>query len=89
MNLIIWQTNKFKRDLKRIVNQGMNLDELESIIQKLALPSRLESRYKDHALKGNWIGHRECHIKPDWLLIYYVKDNILFLVRTGSHSDLF
>jgi len=67
------------------------MDELYSIISKLANDEPLEDRYRDHSLDGNWSGHRELHIRPDWLLIYQKKDNLLILelTRTGTHADLF
>lgn len=63
--------------------------DLDVVIETLASQKRLDARYKDHALTGDLRGYRECHIKPDWLLIYYVVDGTLYLARTGSHSDLF
>jgi mRNA interferase YafQ len=64
--------------------------ELKKVAQKLAHGEKLESKYKDHSLKGSFKkDHRECHIKPDWLLIYRIEENELVFVRTGTHSDLF
>ena len=67
------------------------MEELYSVVEKLANDEILEERYHDHNLEGNWAGHRELHIRPDWLLIYQKKDNLLILElsRTGTHSDLF
>ena len=67
------------------------MDELYSVISKLANDEPLEDRYRDHSLDGNWSGHRELHIRPDWLLIYQKKENLLILelTRTGTHADLF
>jgi len=65
------------------------LSKLRVVIEKLLDQQTLESKYKDHQLTGNWKGHRDCHIGPDWLLIYQVTDNALILERTGSHSELF
>ena len=89
--LKIVSSNRFKRDLKLLYRRKYNLDLLDEIVEKLARKEPLEEKNKDHALTGNYIGFRECHIKPDWLLIYRVDegDLILFLSRTGSHSDLF
>ena len=89
--LKIIPSNRFKRDLKLLAKRRYNLDLLDEIVEKLAREEPLEEKNKDHALTGNYIGFRECHIKPDWLLIYRIDegDLILFLSRTGSHSDLF
>lgn len=84
---------QFKRDLKKIVKQKKNQDLLDSIIEQLQNEKLLDSKHKDHNFSGNWNGYRECHITPDWLLIYkIIKDDciqLLRLSRTGSHSDLF
>ena len=84
---------QFKRDLKKLVKQRKNKDLLDSIIEQLQNEESLDPKNKDHNLSGNWNGYRECHITPDWLLIYKViKDDcvqLLRLSRTGSHSDLF
>ena len=84
-------TSKFKKDYKLIKKRGMNINLLKEIVGKLANNIPLEEKYKDHELTGNYKGFRECHIQPDWLLIYLVEDNklILTLSRTGTHSDLF
>lgn len=83
-------SNQFKKDLKLIAKRGYNLDLLNDVVDKIASLEPLDERYRDHALTGNYIGFRECHIKPDWLLIYRINNNelYLFLSRTGSHSDL-
>lgn len=83
--------NSFKKDYKRIVRRGYNTDLLEEVVTILAKQKPLPSKYKDHNLYGDFIGCRECHITPDWLLIYEINndDLILFLTRTGSHSDVF
>lgn len=83
--------SSFKKDLKRIKKSGLNIEKLYKIVELLANDITLEERYKDHKLTGNYEGYRECHIEPDWLLIYEkVEDNlILILNRTGSHSELF
>ena len=69
----------------------LGVELLENIIALLAMGEPLPAKNKDHALTGNWVGHRECHILPDWLLIYRVEDDVLVLTlaRTGTHSDLF
>ena len=89
MALQIERSSQFKRDYKRMKRQGADLTKLMDVIQQLATGEPLEQRYLDHRLQGNWRGYRECHIEPDWLLIYKTEDNILRLGRTGSHSDLF
>ena len=84
---------QFKRDLKKIAKQGKSRKLLDSIVEKLQKEESLDLKHKDHSLSGNWSSYRECHITPDWLLIYKViKDDriqLLRLSRTGSHSDLF
>lgn len=84
-------TNKFQKDLKRIEKRGYNISLITDIIKKLANGETLPEKNKDHALSGNYSGCRECHITPGWLLIYEIADNslILYLTRTGTHSDLF
>ena len=85
-------TSRFKRDYKNIKKQVFfNKEEFDNVVDKLARQIPLDPKYNDHELSGNYAGHRECHIKPDWLLIYKVKDDILTLtlIRTGTHSDLF
>lgn len=84
-------TNKFKKDLKRIQKQGRNLELLQDVLQLLLMETELDIKYRDHALTDNYVGFRECHIQPDWLLIYMINHNDLILTasRTGSHSDLF
>ena len=84
-------TTKFQKDLKRIQKRGYSLDALTMIIKKLVADEPLPDSNKVHALKGNFAGCRECHISPDWLLIYekVEYDLFLYLIRTGSHSDLF
>ena len=87
---IVW-TTQFKKDYKLAVKRHLNIDLLDDIIRALSRGDTLPERNKDHALSGDWIGHRECHIQPDWLLIYRIEDDILVLTlaRTGAHSDLF
>ena len=84
-------TVKFQRDLKRIKKRGYNIGLLTEVIKKLAAGDKLEKRYLDHPLKGNLKGCRECHITPDWLLIYEISGAtlILYLTRTGTHADLY
>lgn len=82
---------QFKKDYKRAVKQGLDVDLLLDIVELLAQEVPLEPRHKDHSLGGNYAGFRECHITPDWLLIYKKEKEKLLLVltRTGSHSELF
>lgn len=84
-------TAKFRKDMKRIKKRGYDLRLLTEVLDLLATGSVLSEKYKDHVLSGNYQGHRECHISPDWLLIYRVEAGMLVLVlsRTGTHSDLF
>jgi mRNA interferase YafQ len=83
--------NSFKKDYKRIVKRGYDIALLENVIRMLADGETLPAKYRDHTLTGNYSGFRECHITPDWLLIYEVRESELILVlsRTGTHSDLF
>ncbi|MCI5194047.1 MAG: type II toxin-antitoxin system YafQ family toxin [Candidatus Electrothrix sp. AU1_5] len=87
--LTIYYTTRFKKDFKRIKKQRKNLGKLQTVIETLVDEQPLDSRYKDHQLIGNWVNHRECHIEPDWLLIYRISESNLYLERTGSHTDLF
>lgn len=84
-------TSQFKKDLKQAKKQGKNTDKLFAVIEKLASGEALASKYKDHALTGNYKDCRECHVEPDWLLIYEIFENtlVLMLYRAGSHSELF
>ncbi len=84
-------TTQFKKDYKLAMKRGLNIDLLDKIIAQLAMGEPLPEKNRDHALSGNFVGHRECHISPDWLLIYRYEDDVLVLTlsRTGSHSDLF
>lgn len=84
-------TNQFKKDLKLSKKQGKNLEKLYAVIEKLANGEQLEAKYRDHELIGNYKGCRECHIEPDWLLVYEVINEtlVLMLNRLGSHSELF
>ena len=84
-------TNQFHKDLKRIQKQGKDLNLLKTVIKTLQAEEPLPERHRDHPLIGNYIGFRECHVQPDWLLIYAIDHQALILTvsRTGSHSDLF
>ena len=87
----IKNTSQFKKDYKLAKRRGMNVGLLKELVVNLANGETLDVKYKDHSLSGNWIGHRECHIQPDWLLIYRYEEDVLVLTltRMGSHSDLF
>lgn len=84
-------TSQFKKDLKLAKKQGKDLEKLFEIIEKLANGEALEAKYRDHDLTGDYKGCRECHIEPDWLLIYEILEDVivLLLYRVGSHSELF
>ena len=84
-------TAQFKKDYKLAIKRGLKIDLLEDVVAALAMGEALSEKHKDHALSGNWGGHRECHILPDWLLVYRMEDDVLVLTltRTGTHSDLF
>lgn len=84
-------TTQFKKDYKLAIKRGLNIALLEDVVAALAMGKSLPEKNKDHALTGNWVGYRECHIQPDWLLVYYIEDDVLVLTlaRTGTHSDLF
>ena len=85
------RTTQFRKDLKRVVKRGLNIDLLDDIVQKLRERKTLDPKHHDHALTGDYAGFRECHIQPNWLLIYIIdgKNIILTVTRTGTHSDLF
>ncbi len=84
-------TTAFKKDYKLAMKRGLKISLLEDVVAALAMREPLPEKNKDHALTGNWVGHRECHILPDWLLVYRIEDDVLVLTlaRTGTHSDLF
>lgn len=82
-------TSQFRKDRRRCVKRGYNMDLLDAVVDTLAIPAPLPPANKDHSLSGNWTGHQECHIQSDWLLIYRIDGNELMLYRTGTHADLF
>ena len=84
-------TTQFKKDLKLAKKQNKDLDKLFSVIKVLARGETLPPQYRDHDLSGNYKGTRECHVEPDWMLIYEIQDNVLVLMlyRLGTHSELF
>ncbi len=82
--------NKFKKDLKLMKKRGYDEEKLWAVVDKLAAGVPLPPKNRDHALTGNYLGSRECHIEPDWLLVYEIQNDelVLVLIRTGTHSDL-
>ena len=88
---IVKPTTQFKKDYKLAMKRGLTIQLLDDVVADLATGQPLLEKHKDHALSGNWAGHRECHILPDWLLIYRIEEDVLVLTlsRTGTHSDLF
>ncbi len=80
---------QFRRDVKLAQRRGKELGKLRQVILLLAEGRPLPPRYKDHPLSGEWKHYRDCHLEPDWLLVYKIEGNDLYLVRTGTHSDLF
>ena len=84
-------TSQFKKDFKLALKRGLKIELLEEVITTIAMGEQLAEKHKDHALTGNWVGHRECHVLADWLLIYRIENEVLVLTlsRTGTRSDLF
>jgi mRNA interferase YafQ len=89
--LLVVPSARFKKGFKRAKKRNLDMSLLKEVIVKLQKKIPLDEKYQDHALEGNWKGFRECHIQPDWLLIYIIEDDILTLtlIDTGTHSDLF
>ena len=83
------QTGQFAKDVKRLRKRGKDIEKLKAVVTRLASGQALEPRYRDHALAGEWKNCRDCHLEPDWVLIYSADERYLRLERTGSHSDLF
>ena len=83
------QTNQFKKDIKRALKRGKDLAKLKAVVDLLLADKPLPPKNCDHPLGGNWAGHRDCHIEPDWILIYKILEDEIRLERTGTHSDLF
>jgi mRNA interferase YafQ len=81
-------TNKFKQDVERQKKRGKDMDKLRAIIESLCHHRPLDARHRDHGLMGNWKGWRDCHVEPDWVLIYKLEAGNLILGRTGTHDDL-
>jgi mRNA interferase YafQ len=82
-------TKRFERDLKRTKKRGKQLDKLWAVVEQLLKDEPLEPRHRAHTLSGQWLSFRECHIEPDWLLIWRETEDELILARTGTHADLF
>lgn len=85
----LFTTASFERDLRRMKRQRKDLDRIEAIVELLRADANLPPRCRVHPLRGEWEGHWDCHVEPDWLLIYKLLPGALILVRTGSHSELF
>jgi len=83
------QTSQFKKDVKRMQKRGKDFSEFKNIIERLAIGQKLEPKHRDHLLVGEYKGSRECHIAPDWLLIYELGESEVTLIRTDTHADLF
>jgi len=83
------QTTRFVRDVKRMRKRGKDIAKFEAVVRKLAYGELLEPKHRDHPLRGIWSGSRDCHVEPDWILIYTTDATSLRLERTGTHSDLF
>ena len=83
------QTTRFEKDLARMKRRGVDLGILKNVVLSLLQTETLHSKHRDHVLTGDWKDHRECHLLPDWLLIYKATSDFVRLERTGSHSDLF
>lgn len=86
--LQVKETNGYKKDYKLSFKRGFNLNAIDTIVETLVREQPLPQRCEDHPLKGSWKGCRDCHIEPDWVLIYRVEAGFLYLIRTGTHSDL-
>ena len=91
MKFKVVMSSRFSKDLKMISRHGYDLNKIKIVINELMNGNTLDPKYKDHQLQGEYSGKRECHILPDWLLIYEIRNEelLLYLIRTGSHSDLF
>lgn len=89
MALALLTTTAFVKDLRRVQKQGKDLDKLEAVVSLLQTQQPLPARCRAHPLRGNWANHWDCHIEPDWLLLYKLTEQELILIRTGSHAELF
>ncbi|MBN1315855.1 MAG: type II toxin-antitoxin system YafQ family toxin [Anaerolineales bacterium] len=86
---VIRRTKQFIKDIKRMQRRGIDTQKLKEVLKYIVIGERLALEYRDHVLVGQYKGSRECHLAPDWLLIYELAESELILIRTGSHSDLF
>ena len=83
-------TNKFQRDLALVQRRGYRVDKLKAVMERLICEEvPLPAQNRDHTLSGNFSGYRECHVDPDWLLVYYYEDGVIVFARTGTHADIF
>lgn len=82
-------SSRYKKSYRRLEKRGNDMEKLHCVIEMLCRGEVLPVKYRNHPLKGNWNGHMECHLGPDWLLIYQLSDEHVFLVESGTHSDLF
>lgn len=82
-------TTRFKKDYKLCIRRRYNLNLLQTVVDTLRIPESLPPKNREHSLSGEYAGCQECHILPDWLLIYRIESNGLYLIRTGTHADLF
>jgi mRNA interferase YafQ len=82
-------TRQFEKDIRRVRKRGKNLEKLKPVLALVIDGQSLPTNYRDHPLRGNYVGRRECHIEPDWLLIYTLRTDAVIFERTGSHADLF
>ena len=91
MKYTVRETTAFRKGLKRMLKRGADIDKIDAAVQILAQGETLPPKYRDHALTGDLVGFRDCHIEPDWLLIYRIEDDVLVLTLTGTgtHADLF
>jgi len=85
----IKRTSQFKKDVKRMQKRGKAFDVFRDVVAELVTAQPLDPKFRDHSLVGQYAGTRECHLEPDWLLIYESTDDEIVLIRTGSHTDLF
>ena len=83
------RTRQFRRDVQRMQRQGRGIEKLKNVLEALVEGEPLAAQYRDHVLVGQYKGTRECHLEPDWLLVYELAETEIVLIRTGSHSDLF
>ena len=91
MKYEVVKLKRFRKNLKKMLRRGKDINKLETVVSILARGEQLSAKYKDHALSGDLEGLRDCHIENDWILLYYIEDNVLVLTLTdtGTHSDLF